>query len=489
MFSIDSNLALRSRLVRLFGACSAGLVAVATILVTPGSVTSALAVDASSQHIRIPVGANYAPEVIRLGLNKSIVVDLPRAAKDVLVSDPTKADAVMRTPRRAYVIGMNVGQTNIFFFDEAGRQILSLELQIERDLAALNSMYRRLLPGSSIKVDAINENVVLSGSVTSNEDAARAADLAARFAGDPAKVVNMLAVEGKDQVLLKVTIAEVQRSASKQFGINFDALLNQGTDAVFQVISDNPFNVAGKALSSTGAFTQLTPGNHDILANIRLMEQNGLLRTLAEPTLAAISGETASFLAGGEFPIPVGLNDNKITIEFKQFGVSLGFTPVVLSEGRISLKIKTEVSEISNEGAFALGNAVSNTSLAIPSLKVRRAETTVEMPSGGALVIAGLLRDDVAQGLSGLPGAKDMPVLGALFRSRDFQSDQTELVVLVTPYLAEPTSRKNISLPTDRLAPSSDYTANVIGRLNQLYGVQGAEPQGQYQGNYGFVVQ
>lgn len=450
----------------------------------------AIAADASSRHMRIPATSNNQyPDVIRLGLNKSIIIDLPRAAKDVLVSSPKKADAVMRTPRRAYVIGMEVGQTNIFFFDESGQQILGLELQIEQDLAALNSLYHRLLPDARITVDAMNDNVILTGSAKSNSDAAQAVELAARFTGDPLKVVNMLAIEGKDQVLLKVTIAEVQRTAAKQLGIDFDALVNETGRAVFRVVSDNPFGVAGSPLSTTRAVAGYFDGDTSITAAVRALERNGVLRTLAEPTLAAISGESASFLAGGEFPIPVSQDDSGITVTYKPFGVSLAFTPVVLSDGRISLKVKTEVSEPTSQGAFAIGGGNAGANISIPGLKVRRADTTVEMPSGGSLIIAGLIQEDTRQGLSGVPGAKDLPVLGTLFRSRDFQNNDTEMMVLVTPYLAEPTARKNLSLPTDRLAAPGDIGANFFGKINRIYGTSGSEPAGSYQGRYGFIVQ
>jgi len=449
---------------------------------------AATAADYGARYLEIPTDANYdaGPPLVRLGLNKSLVIDLPRPAKDVLVSNPAKANAVMHTPRRAYVIGVEAGQTNIFFFDETGQQIIALDLVVERDVAALDAMFSKLIPGSNISADAINENVVLSGTVRSPADAARAADIAGRFAGDPEKVLNMIAVEGNDQIYLKVTVGEIQRSAAKQLGVNFDALINSTGETAFRLITDNPFTIAGQALSNTSATIDYLKDDTNIIGVVQMMEENGLLRTLAEPTLTAISGESASFLAGGEFPVPVANDNGEVKIEFKQFGVALAFTPVVMSKGRISLKVKTEVSETSNENAFLLG--VGETALTIPSLKVRRAETTVELPSGGSLVIAGLLQESTKQSINGLPGAKDLPVLGALFRSRDFQNNETEMVVIVTPYTVKPTQRRNLAMPTDNLQPASDIHGNLMGRFHELYGVQGGAPDRAYQGRYGFII-
>jgi pilus assembly protein CpaC len=220
-------------------------------------------------------------------------------------------------------------------------------------------------------------------------------------------------------------------------------------------------------------------------ASIKALQREGLFRTLAEPTLTAISGESASFLAGGEFPVPVGRDrDGNITLQFKPFGVSLTFTPVVLSEGRISLRIKTEVSELSQEGALELAGT------SIPGLKVRRAETTLELPSGGSMVMGGMMKDDVRQAVSGLPGLKSLPVLGTLFRSRDYQRNETELVIIVTPYLVKPVARTALARPDDGFAPASDATGTFLGRLNRVYGVEGKPaPAGAYRGTFGFIFE
>jgi pilus assembly protein CpaC len=241
-----------------------------------------------------------------------------------------------------------------------------------------------------------------------------------------------------------------------------------------------PGRVSGTATKSVG----WTSPNNRANAIIRALEQDGLIRTLAEPTLTAISGETANFLAGGEFPIPISQDDSKISVEFKPFGVGLSFTPVVMSEGRISMKVSTEVSELTNEGAIILDT------LSIPGLKVRRANTTIELPSGGSLVIAGLLSDDTKQAMNGYPGLKNLPVLGNLFRSRDFIKKETELVIIVTPYTVNPVARNKLARPDEGFASSTDLRANLLGRLNKVYGNKPARaPKCCYQGDVGFIIE
>lgn len=430
---------------------------------------------------------------VKLGLSKSLIVELPRAAQDVLVSDPETADAVVRSTRRAYVIGKKVGQTNVFFFDGNGRQILALEVQVERDIGVLERTIANLIPGSKVRAEPINDNVILTGVVRNPSDAQTAADIAARFVGAPENVVSMIDVEGEEQVLLKVTVAEVERATIKQLGVDLTAALNNdGT--TFAAVTQNPFSVIGQPIANNSAGVGYSNGTDSVSGTLRAMEQRGLSRTLAEPTLSAISGEKASFLAGGEFPVPVGRDrEGNITIEYKPFGVVLDFTPVVLSEGRISLTVKTEVSELTTEGAFTLrggtaDNGATVADLTIPALKVRRADTTIELPSGGALAIAGLIQDETKQALNGVPGLMDLPILGALFRSRDFQRSETELVVIVTPYTVRPTSPEALARPTDGLVPASDPSTVLLGRLNRIYSVNGgAKPIGRFTGQYGFI--
>lgn len=427
---------------------------------------------------------------VKLGLGKSMIVRLPRAARDVLVSDPEKLDAVTRTSRTTYLIGKKVGQTNAFFFDSKGREILNLEIQIERDLAVLKRMLRRIIPGNAIKLESVNDNVILTGTVSSASQSKRASDLAAKFAGKPEQVLNMLSIAGKEQVSLKVSVVEMQRTVLKQLGVDLTAQFDISR-TVLNLATVNPFTLSSTgALSATSLAGTYTKGATSVSSTIRAMERNGLLRTLAEPTLTAVSGESAKFLAGGEFPVPVGGDDNGITIEYKPFGVGLGFTPVVLSQGRISLKVSTEVSELSTDNALQLTSSNTNASLTIPSLVTRRAETVVEMPSGGSLVMAGLIKDRAKQELNGVPGVKDLPILGALFRSRDFERDETELVVIVTPYIVKPVARNKLTRPDKGLNLAHDVGTGLFGRLNKVYGASGRPlPKGTYHGNYGFIVE
>jgi len=433
--------------------------------------------------------AGSSGRLVRIGLNKSIVIKLPGEARDVLVGNPDIVDAVVRTKNTAYLFARAIGQTNIFFFDANGQQILGLDLEVSQDMVALQKLIQRTVPGSRIKVDTIGENIVLSGTANTPAEAKLAFDLAAKFAGADGdkKVVTTINVLGKEQVMLKVRIAEVQRNVLKQLGINTTALFSIGNFA-FNLQNINPFSTA--LISPGGGYSAgWSNGGDEANVIIRAMERDGLLRTLAEPTLTAISGETANFLAGGEFPIPVSQDNNTVTIEFKKFGVGLGFTPLVMSEGRISLKISTEVSDISNDFAVTVGGPrPEDPQLVVPSLNVRRAETTVELPSGGSISMAGLIKDTARSEITGTPGLKDLPILGALFRSRDFQQNQSELVVIVTPYVVNPVHEQQLALPTDGLALSTDRQAILFGRLNRTYGRPGKRPDGVYHGNVGYIV-
>lgn len=439
---------------------------------------------AAAQLVKVDQGGEGTrTRSVVLGLNKAAVVELPVSARDVLVSDPAIVDAVVRTPQRIYLIGLKVGQTNAFFFNKTGKQIVNLEIRVERDLEGLRTSLHQYFPDARIDVQAMNDHIVLSGSVANAAEADKAKDLAARYVGSPDQVLNMLTIEGKEQVMLKVTVAEMQRSVIKQLGVDLTTAGSLGNLAL-NLATSNPFSIQGGALGGATAGGTLTTGNTTLGASLKALEEDGLVRTLAEPTLTAISGEGAKFLAGGEFPVPTAKDkDGNITVTYKPFGVGLAFTPVVLSEGRISLKISTEVSELTTQGQ------VVQNGLTIPALKVRRAETTLEMPSGGSLVMAGLLSDSTKQNIDGVPGAKDLPVLGQLFRSRDYQKNETELVIIVTPYVVDPVSRKELALPTDGYAPASDMDTILMGRLNATYGNKNAAPTDkQLKGPVGFVV-
>jgi pilus assembly protein CpaC len=444
---------------------------------------------------------------LTLGLNKATIVELDSDAKDVMVSSPDIVDAVVKTPRRIFLLGTKVGQTNAFFFDAAGHQMMSLDIRVEKDVADLASLMKANLPNSAIKVSALNDNVVITGSVSSALESTRAADLAASFTGDPKKVVNLLRVASSEQVMLRVRISEMQRQIAKQFGINLSGVGIVGGSTPFALATDNQFGLLGRALDdlSGGQIGQLCAnpaalqagGCNNAQGTFKALETVGLLHTLAEPNLTAVSGETAKFLAGGEFPVPSGRDQQgNVAISFKQFGVGLSFTPVVLSSGRISLQLSTEVSELTNTGAFTLaggsttvnGSTVTTAGLTIPALDVRRAETTIELPSGGTFAIAGLMQHTTKQQIDAFPGIKDLPVLGALFRSRDFQNNETELVVMVTAYLVSPTAETALATPGDGFITPTDPETILLGRLNTVYKKSAAPLTPEAAAPVGFVV-
>jgi pilus assembly protein CpaC len=528
----------------------AALVALAAASLALCGVIAPSAVLADQQHRSyLRVGEQAGARQITLGLSKSMIIELPRAVREVMVSNPARIDAVMQTSTRAYLIGKQAGEANIIFVDKDGRQVVTLEVTIDRDLQALGGLINRLIPSSHIRVEGIGERVVLTGTVTNPIDANRACEIVTSFLGPldqqngnasasgggsaitvtsgttanggsglssgclVSNVINMLTVEGREQVLLKVSVVEMERNILKQFGVDLNALISSGNFA-FAALSDLPFpiNVAGKGVlapfltgaglgesdaafpsaspanptvgNTSGYGTQWQSGGSRVQGVLRALEQDGLLHTLAEPNLTAISGETANFLAGGEFPIPVAQQLGTISVEFKKFGIGLAFTPVVMSEGRISLKVSTEVSELSNQGAVILSN------ISIPALKVRRAETVVELPSGGSLVMAGLLSDQSKQALSGYPGLKNLPVLGTLFRSRDFLKNETELVVLVTPYVVKPVARSQLAQPDDGFGWASDVNTDLLGQMNRVYGRHPERaPVGRFDGDVGFIVE
>ena len=439
----------------------------------------------------------HATEKVRflaLGIGKSVIIDLPRDAKDVLVADPKIANAVIRSAQRAYIIGATVGQTNVVFFDAEGQQIAGYDIAVKRDLNGVRAALKQTLPYAGIQIEGIGDGVILTGSVSSPVEAQQAGDLAARLVGGADKVVNSISVRERDQVLLKVTVAEVRRNIVKQMGVDLSASMNYGT-AVVNFNNSNPFTALGGPLvaNNTASVSAITKGLPSVTATLRAMESAGVVRTLAEPNLTAISGESATFIAGGEFPFPTGVTCQTTaagsvgqcapSIAFKKFGISLNFTPVVLTEGRISLRVMTEVSEISNE------NSINISGISVPSIKTRRAETTLEIPSGGSMAMAGLIQEQTKQAVNGMPGIDQLPILGQLFRSQDFVNDQTELMVLVTPYVVRAVAQKELSRPDDGFAPASDSQSTLLAQINRIYGIsRRVEPVGNYPGNFGFII-
>jgi pilus assembly protein CpaC len=485
--------------------------------------------DSGTRIISVSAHSGQSNRHISLPIGKGTIIQLDTDARDVLVSNPEIVDAVVRTPRRIFLLGMKQGQTNAFFFDGAGHRILSLDLNVQKETGDVASLIRAGMPGSNIRVAAVNDSVVLTGMVNNSQESTRAQDIAVRFTGDATKVVNMLKIAGGEQVMLRVRVAEMDRNIAKQFGVNLaEAAMVAGVPIIAS--TGNQFGLIGKALSdaSQAQFGQVCPtavlptqtitsetlngitqtltdrqtlcnGPNNIQGVLQALDQIGLVHILAEPNLTAVSGETARFLAGGQFPVPSGRDtQGNISIEFKDFGVGLSFTPIVLSPGRISLQISTEVSELTNTGAFTLsgstqvvnGALVTVPGLTIPALSVRRAQTTVELPSGGSFAIAGLMQHTTKQVIEQFPGIGEMPVLGSLFRSRDFQNNETELVVLVSAYLVNPTVEAKLSTPMDGYQIPTDPETILLGHLNAVYKRDPSAPNKVASGSAGgYIVQ
>ncbi len=446
----------------------------------------ALAQAQSGFEATIEVTSQHRGKVrqLNIGEGRSIVLNTNEEVRDVLVSNPKIADAVVRTRNRVFVFGNKIGQASLVLFGNGGRQLASFNLSVQPDPSGLSELISRLLPNSAIDVDLMNGSVVLSGTAVSALEAQQAYDIALKFVGNnQAKVVNTISIAEKDQVQLKVTVAEVERSVIKQLGVNLQGALKIGAlDLNFN--SAPALNVNPSVVNAARLGGKLISGGNSIEPTIKALEREGVVKTLAEPTLVAVSGENASFLAGGEFPIPSAYEDNKVTLEFKPFGVGLDFTPVVLSGGRIKLRVKTEVSELSSDGAVSI-----NGGIAVSALKVRRAESTLELPSGGTLVMAGLLKQNYAQEIDGVPGLKNVPILGTLFKSRDYINKQTELVIFVTPYLVRPVARSQIARPDDNLAPPSDRSTIFLNQISRIYRSTDAPVKGKYHGKIGYIYE
>lgn len=524
-------------------ACSvlAGGLCVQTAGATPRPYSTLAATPAPAAPVAVPSAvpvrsgiqtAAVRAQVIDLAKGRSAVIDLPADAGDVFVSNPEVADAVLRTPRRIFVMGVTPGVSDALFFDGSGRQILNLSIRVDAPTDELTDTVHRLFPGAHVDIQSLNGQVILSGMAANDGQADQILRLAQTFADKPEHVLNLMTIAGKDQVTLKVRIVEVARTSIKQLGFSNSFTIGQAGDVQYTLSQAASFGVnntllggittgykydsttepvmqvpcsaglsgtcyqiiknASQASNYDTATAQSVIGHNGLnkaLSNLEAFERVGLARTLAEPNLTAVSGEAAKFLAGGEFPVPVAEDSaGRVTVEFKPFGVGLGFTPVVQSSGRISLKVSTEVSELTNTGAF------TNGTLTIPALSVRRAETSVEMQSGSSLMIAGLLQDKYKQTVDSLPGVTTLPVIGALLRSRDYQKDETEMVVIVTPYIVSPTDPNNLQTPADNLQAAGDLSTVFMGRVNKVIAAKTGAPtvatsSQPYQAPVGYVIE
>ena len=494
------------------------------------AVTLALAIAApyaqaeevgSLHDVRIAAGQPIARQ-IHLGIGNSVIVELPRDASEIFVSDPQIANAVVRSARRLYLIAESSGKTTVFAMDKGGNKIAVIEVNVGRNMDELRQILARALPGNDIHVETINDTVILTGTVASAVEAQKASDIASAFVGYTVvggntsgggqgsttislgapqivngTLINSLVIRGGEQVMLRVTVAEVQRDIVKQLGIsptgswsNFNFSSYNAPQSATQPESflTSAGNVAGQlGFGGAGGFA-LRNAAGSLNAYIQAFEKNGVARILAEPTVTAISGESAKFTAGGTIPITSQSSiDPKtgictVSTTLTPYGVTLNFTPTVLSEGRISLHLATEVTEVdpNNSVQFACSNGVGFTT--------RKNETTVELPSGGSIMSAGLLQQINKQTIAGVPGLMNLPVLGTLFRSRDYQRQESELVVIVTPFIAKTLPPDQIARPDDGLADATDPQSMFLGRVNQIYSAQPHPGAMQtFSGRVGFI--
>ena len=481
---------------------AAVLAALASVAICAGSVEARPDPVLTAAPV-LDVGTNEGGTSRKLDLTigRSLIIDLPRDAKEVFVANPKVANAVVRSTRKVFIIGMENGATSIFIMDGEGRQITALDVTVARDLNVLRQTLNQSIAGARFDVRAAGDSILLTGTVNSAAEATQALDIANAFVGIGAAgggtgaavrgtVVNNLTIRGKDQVMLRVTVVEVSRTVLKQFGINLS-----GSWSGLDFTNTAPLALNGGQFP-TGNLLQGKingGGGASLTATLRAFEQAGVSRILAEPTLTAISGEAAKFTAGGELPVPASQNCTggvcTIGITFKPYGVSLSFTPVVLAENKISIRVATEVSEIDRQNSYNFVDSSTGSSTAVPGFTVRKSETTVELASGGTMMTAGLIQQKNKAAIAGLPGLINLPIIGALFRSRDYQREETELMIMVTPYIAKPMEPKQASRPDDGFVDAQDSQGILLGRFNRIYGAAGASPLGPgYRGRVGFIT-
>lgn len=413
-------------------------------------------------------------ETLNLSRGTGTLVRLSAPMSDLFVANDSVADVQVRSSTQLYVFGKSIGETTIYATDRNGRVVYASNIRVGNNLGSVGEMLRLAMPDSDVQVTPMNNLVLLTGTVASPDDAAEALQLVKAYIGEGVQIVSRIKTATPLQVMLKVKIAEVNRSVTRNIGVN---LLSRDTTGGFQFGigqgNAGSFNntTGSKTFNITGTGTTLGAAGKlfglDLLGTLQLAENDGLVSTLAEPNLTAISGETASFLAGGEFPVPVGQGNSSISVEYKSFGVGLAFTPVVLADGRISLRVRPEVSELSNEGSIKLGG------YDVPALTTRRAETTVELGSGQSFMIAGLLRNVNTNSVEKAPFLGDLPILGALFRSKSYRRAETELVIVVTPYLVKPMSGR-APLPIDGYRAPSATDMLLEGKTYGNYPVAAA---------------
>lgn len=438
---------------------------------------------------------NAISRKLDLSIGRSLIVELPRDAKEVFVANPKVANAVVRTARKLFVIGIADGATSMFVMDSEGQQITALDINVGRDLNVLRQTLRTALPNSQIEIKPAGDSILLVGTVPNASDATQAVDIAKAFVGGASSfrsgaVINSLTIRDRDQVMVKVTVSEVSRKAIKQLGINSSGEWKLGKFSVTPTI-DNPFSLSPQALSASAIGAGI--GNSQNFT-LRALERAGMARVLAEPTVTAVSGESAKFTAGGEIPVPSGYSCDPtkgictVGVSYKPIGVALNFTPIVLSANKISMRIATEVTELDFENQIVLQGAPGQPTVTVPAFRVRKSDTTVELPSGGTLATAGLIQRVSKTSINGLPGLMNLPIIGVLFRSRDYQREETELMITATPYIAKPMQPTEVQRPDDGFVETHDSQAILLGRLNKIYGSGGGPVPQAYKGRVGFIA-
>jgi pilus assembly protein CpaC len=422
--------------------------------------------------------------VIEAGSGK--VINLPGSITNVFVADPKVVEVRPASPTTLFVFGTAPGRTTMAALDAAGHVVAQYELTVRPsafNAAEAGSAISRAMPGSNIRVETQLSGLAITGQVATAADADRVTSIARAYLADKQTLDNRLSVASSTQISLRVRIAEMSRSVSREIGVNWSTIQGLGQYATIGLATAN----AVTASSSTANVLSGTyaSGNTNLNGFIDALAQDNLVHTLAEPNLTTMSGEPASFLVGGEFPIPIAQTNNTVTVDFKQYGINLSFVPTVLSDGRINVHVRPEVSELTTQGAVQLSS--TNNSVSIPALTVRRADTTVEVGSGQSFAIAGLLQDAVTHGTSAIPFLGEIPILGALFRSDSFQRNESELVIIVTPYIVRPVSEPAaLHSPDDTYAPPNDLERIMLLRqVGQLSPVKPA----RIPGSAGFIVQ
>lgn len=433
---------------------------------------------------------------LQVPLNRAIVVESDTPFAELSIANPGIADLSSLSDRTIYVLGKSPGTTTLTLFDAAGRLITNVEVQVTPDLSEFKQRLRQILPGEKIEVRSANDGIVLSGVVSSAQKLQRALDLAARYA--PERVSNLMSVGGIQQVMLKVRFAEMQRSVSKSLsaslslsgGIGSDLGVSAGTGTLVTNSTNTAALTGGlpEANSNTGAVLfGFNAGSTQVGILLEALEQKGVVRFLAEPNLVALSGQEAKFLAGGEYPIPVSQADGQTSIQFKPFGVELSFIPRVVDKDLINVELKAAVS------AIDAANGITLAGFNVAAFSRRETSTTVEMRDGESFAIAGLLQDDFTDNSSQLPWIGDVPVLGALFRSADYQRSQTELVIIISSHLVTPTRGEALALPTDRIKPPTEqdlflYGRTAAGTRTPKKGAAGEVAKQDFTGSYGYVL-